>query len=239
MQAVRSFIKVFFSLGIAVSTIQANGSQVDYQTLITFLENPTFNAPPSFNTLTGPLNVSQTNGSATPGTVRDIYGLIGTGVSLTSGNLVGARGEVNITDGNNIGGGAPVFLYGVQGKVVGTTGTIDVTTGFVTGVLGSLDLGTITMTSGKNSGVAATIQGVGSTGDHSDLYYGESVTGTLINSAFKVIANANFVFDITQYSTTSLVATTSSSVTNVGTKGWLRINVDGTARYIALGDGVT
>jgi hypothetical protein len=233
-----STIISFLTLGIAVSTIQCNGDVVDYATLIAFLENPTFNSPPSFNTLTGPLTVSQTNASATPGSVRDVYGQIVTGVSMTSGTLAGVRGEADITNATLFGNGGSAYLYGTQGKVIGGTGTINVGSGYVTGVLGQLDLTGTTNTSGHIAGVISSIQGVGSSGVDVNLFYGESATGTPINSMFMGFGKSTYVFDLAS-NTYNQMATTSGSVTNVGTKGWLKCNIEGVTRYIALGDGVT
>jgi hypothetical protein len=236
MNRMKSLILSFLTLGIAVSTIQVNGGMVDYQTLIAFLKTPTFDAPPSFNTLTGPLAVAQTNASATPGTVRDIYGQMVTGVSLTSGNLVGVRGEVNITNGTTVGNG--VFLYGLQGKVIGGTSTLNTGSAHVTGVLGSLDLTGTTNTSGHINAVTATIQGVGSSGAKVNLFYGESATGTEINSMFQAFGKSKYVFDLesnvhTQMSTTG----TPGSVT--GGTGWLKVLVEGVVRYIPLASSVS
>src|ERR1019366_10451244 len=50
---------------------------------------------------TTPLSSVYTSTSATPGTVRDIWGTakIGATLTMTSGNLVGARGEVDVPTG--------------------------------------------------------------------------------------------------------------------------------------------
>lgn len=106
----------------------------------------------------GPVVVTTTEASATPGTVRSITGKISDSTVMTSGNLVGVRGEV---DSAGASGG---FLYGVQGKVI-LTGTLSGSE-WTAGVFGQLDIsgGTI------NAGQAAAIWGD----------YG-SASGTLTN----------------------------------------------------------
>ena len=68
---------------------------------------------------TTPLKSVYTSTSATPGTVRDIWGTakVGAALSMTSGNLVGVRGEQDLPSGTTAGTSA--FLYGAQGKLVG------------------------------------------------------------------------------------------------------------------------
>ena len=65
----------------------------------------------------GPAVVTTAVTSATPGTVRSITGKITESATMTSGNIVGVRGEADIASAS---GG---FVYGVQGKVI-ATGTL-------------------------------------------------------------------------------------------------------------------
>ena len=186
-------------------------------------------------TVTGTIAQTLTNASATPGTVRAAYNKAVTGVALTSGNLVGQRGEVQISTGATVGNG--VFLYGNQGKItLAGAATINSGSGHVCGVLGSLDLTNSTNTSGHIAGVISTIQGVGSDGTLVDLFYGESATGTPVNSMFKAFGKATYVMDIaTNTHTQAAVAGTAGALTS----GWLKVLVEGVVRYIPLAASVS
>lgn len=74
---------------------------------------------PFTGTVSGPETVSYTSDSATPGTVRAITGsvTVGADLSMTSGNLVGARGDLTVGSGETAGGTA--YLYALQGKLIG------------------------------------------------------------------------------------------------------------------------
>jgi len=63
---------------------------------------------------------------------------------MTSGNLVGSRGEVDVPSGTTANGAT--YLYGVQGKFIGG-GTL-VSPVNVAGIVGQLDVSTGTYTSG-------------------------------------------------------------------------------------------
>lgn len=76
--------------------------------------------------------------SATPGTVRAIYGKISDSVLMTSGNIVGVRGEA---DPSGASGG---FIYGAQGKVIGGAATYSGSV-WVAGVFGQFDISASTI----------------------------------------------------------------------------------------------
>lgn len=112
------------------------------------------------------------NASATPGTVRSIFGEITSTVTTqTSGNLVGVRGAVNF-----VGSSTSAFIYGVQGKLV-ATGTL-ASGQFHAGVFGQADFSAATI----NGGQFAPIWGdygtsVGTDTDSSSCY-GLAMTNT-------------------------------------------------------------
>ena len=80
--------------------------------------------------------------SATPGTIRALKGLeVGTATTMTSGNLVGVRGEVDYV------GASGGFLYGVQGKII-PTGTLSGSS-WNAGIFGQLDISAATVNAGQ------------------------------------------------------------------------------------------
>lgn len=80
--------------------------------------------------------------SAAPGTVRSITGAISDSATvMTSGNLVGVRGSVNLV------GASGGFLYGVQGKAI-ATGTLSGSS-WTAGVFGQLDISGATINAGQ------------------------------------------------------------------------------------------
>ena len=80
--------------------------------------------------------------SATPGTIRSLYGTISnTATVMTSGNIVGVRGEVDLV------GASAGFIYGVQGKVI-PTGTLSGSS-WTAAVFGQFDLSRATVNAGQ------------------------------------------------------------------------------------------
>jgi hypothetical protein len=179
----------------------------------------------AFTSLTGTLTAV----SATPGTSRAIYGKYTTFTSMTSGNLVGTRGEV--TMGGNVTGTA--FLYGAQGKIITGANTIDVGSSYVAGVYGQLDLTGATVTSGYVCGVASDIFGVTGT-VAADLFYGQHANSGTINAFLRAYGKATSVFEFDVNGGTQASTAAVSSATGAG---YLRIKVDGAVRYINLYSG--
>ena len=145
-----------------------------------------------------PIFSTETMTSATPGTVRQIYGQIIMNSTMTSGNLVGERGEVEIPNSGHITGG---YLYGVQGKIVcGTGTTIDVGSGYVTGAIGQMDISGATTTSGHIAGVISNIQdSSNSARPNVDGFYAETPlygSGALFNSVLKAIGAFKYGLDL-------------------------------------------
>ena len=167
--------------------------------------------------------------SATPGTQRAVYGKYTTAATMTSGSLVGARGEV--TMGGSVSGTA--FLYGVQGKIITGANTINVGSSYVAGVFGQLDLTGATVTSGYVCGVASDIFGV--TGTVAvDMFYGQHANSGTINAFFRAYGKATSVFE---FDTNSGVQASDAAVTSATAAGYLKIKVNGSTRYINLFSG--
>ena len=174
------------------------------------------------------VSVTQTNASATPGTVRSVIGAQITGISMTAGNLVGVRGAVTVTDGTTVGTGG--FLYGTQGKIILGTGTLNVGSAHVAGLYGQLDMTGGTTTTGHVAAVIGDIFAVGTGGANIDNFYAEQSTGTANNSAFKCIVNSTYLFDLSDSGTGNW-----EIATNGGTAaGCLKIKTTAGTRYIQL-----
>jgi hypothetical protein len=179
-------------------------------------------------TFTSPVAGTYTNASATPGTVREITGSMTTGVSFSSGNLVGTRGVVTITNGTTVGNAS--YLYGAQGKIISGTGTINAGSGHIAGVYGQIDLLGGTVTSGHIAAVIADVANVGSDGTKVDGIYVEQVTGTLMNSALKVISASTYLFDVADSGGTHWELATKPSVL----AGCLKIKTSAGDMYLPL-----
>ena len=95
-----------------------------------------------YSDIKGANTYSSSTASATPGTIRALRGaMTGTATVMTSGNLVGVRGEVDAV------GASGGFLYGAQGKVI-ATGTLSGST-WTAGVFGQLDISAATINAGQ------------------------------------------------------------------------------------------
>jgi hypothetical protein len=92
----------------------------------------------------GPLVITTAVTSATPGTVRSVTGKITeTATTVTSGNLVGTRGEVDMV------GASGGFFYGAQGKVI-PTGTLSGSS-WTACVFGQFDISGATINAGQTA----------------------------------------------------------------------------------------
>ena len=148
---------------------------------------------------TGPIKTTIAQTSATPGNVKAIWGTQTLPASLTSGTVIGVRGETGIPNSGAVHTGT--FIYGTQGKIVSGTGTtIDAGSGYVTGVLGQMDISGATTTSGHIAAVIANIQDSSNTARSTvnGIYvetplYG---SGALFNSVVQAIGAFNYGFDL-------------------------------------------
>ena len=93
-------------------------------------------------------SIASTTASPTPGTIRAVTGVMtGSAGTMTTGNLVGLRGEVDVVSAS---GG---FLYGTQGKII-PTGTLSGSV-WAAGLFGQLNVSAATI----NAGQVATVWG--------------------------------------------------------------------------------
>jgi hypothetical protein len=192
----------------------------------------TFAGAPAAN---GLLYANTTSTSAAPGSVRAIVGAVTTlaGATQTSGTLAGVRGSV--TAAAAITGSS---IYGVQGKFI--TGAFSAA-GTLGAVYGQFDVTGGSLGAGNIAVIHANMVGCSAGAYALNGLYVEQAGGGYINSYARMLGNSTFVFDFESSFTN--MSHTCSSVTNVGTKGYLKIQVANTTgtytRYIALGDGIT
>uniref|UniRef100_A0A6M3KYD9 Uncharacterized protein n=1 Tax=viral metagenome TaxID=1070528 RepID=A0A6M3KYD9_9ZZZZ len=165
--------------------------------------------------------------SATPGTVRAIYGKYTTFTTMTSGNLVGVRGEITL--GGSVSGGT-AFLYGVQGKVITGTQTINNGSGMVYAVMGQLDCSGLTMTAGYTACIGADVYGVGSGTVNVDMFYGQHAGGGTIQSFLNVYGRATYAFIFN--SNTGGTAISADGGTYSTADGYLLCYINGAAQRI-------
>jgi hypothetical protein len=174
---------------------------------------------------TRPATVSVTETRAATGTLRAITGEYTTAATMTSGNLVGVRGAVTMPSGAAISGS---YLYGTQGKVITGTGTFSGTS--LAGVYGQLDVTGGTISAGNVAAIQANIYGANSGSFALDGIYVEHAGGGVINSLLRLFGKSTYVFDLASNTHTQMGLTGAATTA----AGWLKINVEGSTRYINL-----
>jgi hypothetical protein len=170
---------------------------------------------------TTPIASVYTSTSATPGTVRDIWGTakVGSAITMTSGNLVGTRGEVDVPSGTTAGTSA--FLYGVQGKWIGGGTTASGLN--MTGVFAQVDASAGTYTAGTLTGLWIDMGASASASAQSTSFGGASSLLRMTNTTNAGAAKTTQVFDIFANSDTFMAidgpASTVNYVAAAGTGG--------------------
>lgn len=199
--------------------------------------------------VTVPIASAYSTTSATPGTIRDIYGKIsiGAALSMTSGNIVGVRGEVNVPSGTTA--GSTAFLYGAQGKWIGGGTTASGLN--MTGVLAQVDASAGTYTAGTLTGLWIDMGASASASAESTSFGGASSLLRMTNTTNAGAAKTTQVMDIFANSPLFMAidgpASTVDYFITAGTGGTscgvstgavaakvLKITVSGTAYYIPL-----
>ena len=186
-----------------------------------------------------PLYVSLATTSATPPTTRAIRGemSVGAGITMTSGNIVGVRGAVNVPSGTTVNGTS--YLYGAQGKFVGG-GTI-VSPANIAGLVGQLDVSTGTYTSGVISagwfdmGATASASAISTGLGTAQIIRLTNTTAAVIPQAIYIESYSTNMMEV--HSTGEGEAWHSASCTPgavTGATGGLRITIDGVTKWIPL-----
>ncbi|MES1986482.1 MAG: hypothetical protein V4440_00365 [Pseudomonadota bacterium] len=189
--------------------------------------------------MVGGQSVSSATSSATPGTVRAFKGLMtGTGTPITSGNLVGVRGEVDYVSAS---GG---FMYGVQGKII-PTGTLSGSS-WNAGVFGQLDISAATINAGQVAPIWGDYGASSGTLTNQTGLYGIAMTNTTAvvtaaqlylyggaSALMKLETNAG-LSGVTYYIDAGTGAGSWGNATPPTPTKVLKITVDGTAYYLPL-----
>ena len=170
--------------------------------------------------------------SAAMGTVRNVYGKISPvyAGTVTSGNLVGVRGEVNIPSGTTLGG--QTYFYGAQGKFIANS-TLDNGSGFNCGLFGQLDVSGASFV--HTSGYLApcildfSTSAKLATDALADMIVTLNTSQCLINSILKTAAKASYLFDLSDLGQGAYIVATAKG------SGWtksLKIKLNGDEYYI-------
>lgn len=182
------------------------------------------------NTSVSGQSIAASTTSATPGTIRALKGLmISTAATMTSGNIVGLRGEVDYISAS---GG---FIYGAQGKII-PTGTLSGSS-WNAGLFGQVDISAATI----NAGQIAPIWGDYGTSSHTLT----STTGmygiAMTNTTAAVLAGQLYLYGgatnllLLDTNTGGVGATYVTSGGSGGLSGTIKklaISIDGTTYYI-------
>lgn len=183
---------------------------------------------------------TETTASATPGTIRALKGVIsGTDTVMTSGNLVGVRGEADVV------GASGGFIYGVQGKVI-PTGTLSGSS-WTAGVFAQFDLSHPAVI---NGGQLATVWGDwGATGGTATSMTGArgfaftNTTANILNAQFYMYGPATNWFELDDnaagYGASYFVAAGTSGgsagdAAHCAASKVLKITMNGTSYWIPL-----
>ena len=187
----------------------------------------------------GVIQANDTVTSTTPGTVRALIGsMTQTATTMTSGNIVGARGVVTMV------GASGGFIYGVQGKVI-ATGTLSGSE-WTAGVFGQVDISGATINAGQVAPIWGDYGATSGTLSNQTGLYGIAMT----NSTAAVLAGQLYLFG---GATTLMLLNTNSGLSGVtyfknsgvSAGSWgnatpptpskvLTISVDGTLYYLPL-----
>lgn len=169
---------------------------------------------------------SVTTSSATPGTIRSIKGLmIGTNATMSSGNLVGVRGEVDCV------GASGGFLYGVQGKVI-PTGTLSGSS-WTAGVFGQLDISSATVNAGQTAAVwgdMGTTSGTITSATGMRMFSGTNTTAATLNSMIYLYGKTSNLFELAANGSTYISSGGSGAPS--GTIKKIAITIEGVQYYL-------
>lgn len=185
----------------------------------------------------GPMVVTTPVTSATPGTVRSITGkLTQTATVMTSGNIVGVRGEVDAV------GASGGFLYGVQGKVI-PTGTLSGSE-WTAGVFGQLDISAATVNAGQMAPIWGDYGTSSGTMTNTTGLRGVVMTNTtaaVLNAQDYRYGNATYLLELAgaggtlnYYAAAGTSAGSAGDATHCAAQQVLKIEINGVAAYIPV-----
>lgn len=178
-------------------------------------------------TLSGVTIYGSSTSSTTPGTIRALVGEMDSlATVVTSGNLVGVRGAVNMV------GASGGFFYGVQGKLI-PTGTLSGSS-WTAGVFGQFDLSHATINAGQIAPIWGDFGATGGTFTDVTGARGVAITNTVSGLTL-------FAMDYRYGKATNLLELDGSSSTYIssggsgapsGTIKKIAISIDGVQYYL-------
>jgi len=178
-----------------------------------------------------------TNASATPGTVRSLTGqLTSSATTMTSGNLVGARGAVTCV------GASGGFLYGAQGKVI-ASGTLS-GSAWTAGVFGQLDISAATINAGQCAAIWGDYGTSSGTMTDTTGCRGVSMTNTtaaILNAQDYRYGNATYLLELAgsggtlnYYAAAGTSAGSAGDATHCAAQQVLKVQINSVAAYIPV-----
>ena len=218
---------------------------------VSFTNAPALASPSFSGAATGSGTLTYTNtltaASYAPSTHQDeMYSkvtLTPTTTVTAANGLNAFRGEINLTAGKTLGDGTASYVTGVYGRVNFNTATINIASGDLAAVYGKFDMGsTSTLTSGHIAPLQANIVNppAGAAAAGVSLIYAESASGTAIGSILNAFSAASYAFDLSEVGGASTWSSTSGTCTTPGSAhGWIKINLNGSTRYIVLSAAVS
>lgn len=175
--------------------------------------------------ITGPASISTSTSSATPGTIRAIKGVMtGTATTMTSGNLVGVRGEVDCV------GASGGFLYGAQGKVI-STGTLSGSS-WTAGVFAQFDISAATINAGQTAPIWAdygTSSGTITSATGMRMFAGTNTTAATLNAMIYLYGKTSNLFELDANGSTYI---STGGATASGTIKKIAILIEGVQYYL-------
>lgn len=181
--------------------------------------------------------ISGTTASATPGTLRSLVGkMTGSNATITSGNLVGTRGEVDMV------GASGGFFYGAQGKVI-PTGTLSGSS-WTAGVFGQFDISAATINAGQTAALWGDYGATSGTISNASGMRGVSMTNTtaaVLNAQDYRYGNATYLLELAgaggtlnYYAAAGTSAGSAGDAAHCAAQQVLKIEINGVAAYIPV-----
>jgi hypothetical protein len=182
-------------------------------------------------------NNAVSTSSATPGTIRAIKGaMTGSATTMTSGNLVGVRGEVDCV------GASGGFLYGVQGKII-PTGTLSGSS-WSAGLFGQFDISAATVNAGQTACIWGDYGTSSGTITNASGMRGIAMTNTtaaVLNAQDYRYGNATYLLELAgaggtlnYYAAAGTSAGSAGDAAHCAAQKVIAIEINGVAAYIPV-----
>lgn len=180
---------------------------------------------------------TDTTASATPSTIRALKGVMGsTNTTVTSGNLVGVRGEVDMV------GASGGFFYGAQGKVI-PTGTLSGSS-WTAGLFGQFDISAATVNAGQMACIWGDYGATSGTMTDASGCRGIAMTNTtaaVLNAQDYRYGNATYLLELAgaggtlnYYAAAGTSAGSAGDAAHCAAQMVIKVVINGTAAYIPV-----